>query len=76
MLSRGFALVRDGADHPLRTAASVQPGMKLDIEFSDGRVGATAQKAARRESRRARHSRIRRRKRSGGGNPGQGSLFG
>ena len=29
--------------HPLRAAASVQPGMTLDIEFSDGCVGATAQ---------------------------------
>ncbi len=44
VLSRGFALVRDGADQPLRTAAAVQPGMKLDIEFSDGRVGATARR--------------------------------
>ncbi len=42
VLSRGFALVRDGAGLPLRTAAAVSPGMALDIEFSDGRVGATA----------------------------------
>ena len=33
VLSRGFALVRDGEGHPLRTATSVQPGAPLDIEF-------------------------------------------
>ena len=43
MLERGFALVRDGGGHPLRSAAAVSPGMSLDIEFSDGCVGATAQ---------------------------------
>ena len=42
VLSRGFALVRDAHGHPLRLAAAVQPGMTLDIEFADGRVGATA----------------------------------
>ena len=47
MLSRGFALVRDGAGLPLRTAAAVSPGMPLDIEFADGRVGATAQGVSR-----------------------------
>ena len=39
VLARGFALVRDGAGHPLRSAAAVAGGMRLDIEFSDGRVG-------------------------------------
>jgi exodeoxyribonuclease VII large subunit len=43
VLERGFALIRDGGGHPLRSAASVTPGMALDIEFSDGCVGATAQ---------------------------------
>ena len=42
VLERGFALVRDKTGHPLRAAASVKPGMPLDIEFSDGCVGATA----------------------------------
>jgi len=42
VLKRGFALVRDGEGHPLRSAASVTGAMKLDIEFSDGRVGAVA----------------------------------
>ena len=48
VLSRGFALVRDGAGQPLREAATVSPGMALDIEFSDGRVGATAQGVSKR----------------------------
>ncbi len=43
VLDRGFALVRDGAGQPLRSATAVKPGMPLDIEFSDGSVGATAQ---------------------------------
>src|SRR6202051_5073465 len=38
VLARGFALVRDAAGLPLRAAASVNTGMRLDIEFSDGRV--------------------------------------
>jgi exodeoxyribonuclease VII large subunit len=42
VLARGFALVRDEAGHPLHAAASVGPGARLDLEFSDGRVGATA----------------------------------
>jgi exodeoxyribonuclease VII large subunit len=42
VLGRGFALVRDGEGRPLRAAASVAGGMRLDIEFADGRVGAVA----------------------------------
>ena len=42
VLARGFALVRDGEGHPLRAAAAVSGGMRLDIEFADGRVGAVA----------------------------------
>jgi exodeoxyribonuclease VII large subunit len=43
VLDRGFALVRDEKGHPLRLAAAVQPGQKLDIEFADGHVGAVAE---------------------------------
>ena len=43
VLERGFALVRHDGGHPLRSAAAVQPGMSLDIEFADGCVNATAQ---------------------------------
>jgi exodeoxyribonuclease VII large subunit len=42
VLARGFALVRDCAGHPLRSAAAVSSRMRLDIEFSDGRVAAVA----------------------------------
>ncbi len=42
VLARGFALVRDEQDHPIHTAASVGPGARLNLEFADGRVAATA----------------------------------
>jgi exodeoxyribonuclease VII large subunit len=42
VLARGFALVRDGEGHPLRNVGAVSAGSRLEIEFSDGRVGATA----------------------------------
>ena len=42
VLARGFALVRDPAGPPLRSAAAIKPGQGLDIEFADGRVAATA----------------------------------
>jgi exodeoxyribonuclease VII large subunit len=75
VLSRGFALVRDHAGHPLRTAAVVAPGAALDIEFTDGRVGATAQGVSKRiES--APFARRPRRRRGGGPIEGQGNLFG
>jgi exodeoxyribonuclease VII large subunit len=74
VLSRGFALVRDASDRPIRTAVSVQPGMKLGIEFSDGRVGASAEGSTPMPV--SPPFTIRRRKRSSGGDPGQGSLFG
>ena len=42
VLARGFALVRDEQGHALHAAASVGPGARLDLEFSDGRIAATA----------------------------------
>jgi exodeoxyribonuclease VII large subunit len=42
VLARGFALVRDEQGHAVHAAASVGPGAPLSIEFSDGRVAATA----------------------------------
>jgi exodeoxyribonuclease VII large subunit len=42
VLARGFALVRDEQGHPVHVAAGVGPGARLDLEFADGRVGATA----------------------------------
>ena len=72
VLARGFALVRDGDGYPLRTAAAVGPGTRLDIEFSDGRIGATAdgERAA------PPPAKSKPRTRGGEGSGGQGSLFG
>jgi exodeoxyribonuclease VII large subunit len=42
VLSRGFALVRDEAQRPLRRAAEVGQAQRLEIEFADGKIGAVA----------------------------------
>jgi exodeoxyribonuclease VII large subunit len=42
VLTRGFALVRDEAGHAVHAAAAIGPGARLDLEFADGRVAATA----------------------------------
>ena len=42
VLARGFALVRDTDDRPVRLAGAVSTGMGLEIEFADGRVQAVA----------------------------------
>ncbi len=42
VLTRGFALVRDEHGHAVRAAAAVGPGARLNLEFSDGRLSATA----------------------------------
>ncbi len=42
VLARGFALVRDENDKPLRSAAEIMDGALLDIEFTDGRRAARA----------------------------------
>jgi exodeoxyribonuclease VII large subunit len=74
VLARGFALVRDAAGDPLRAAAAVSAGMRLDIEFADGRVGAVAGDARiTTESQPA--PPFRRRRRQTGSGEGQGSLF-
>src|SRR5580704_1691068 len=73
VLARGFALVRGPEGQPLRTAGAVATGMRLDIEFQDGHVGAIAETGAtgRREPIAAPRAKPRRR----GGGEGQGSLF-
>ena len=72
VLARGFALVRDGEGHPLRSSAAIGTGMRLDIEFADGRVGATAD-----GERVLPTVKSKARGRGGGeGSGGQGSLFG
>jgi exodeoxyribonuclease VII large subunit len=42
VLARGFVLVRNETGHPLHAAADVEAGARLELEFSDGRVAATA----------------------------------
>jgi exodeoxyribonuclease VII large subunit len=83
VLARGFALVRDGEGHPLRSAAAVGGGAWLELEFSDGRVGATAdgEGAPRPAAAMPRPAQKPAQKpapkpRGGGGRGGQGSLFG
>ena len=66
-LKRGYAVVRDGAGAVLTRAAQVAPGAALEIQFSDGHVGATAAGAP--------SPRPRRRKTDPRGGGAQGSLF-
>ncbi|HVY56222.1 MAG TPA: exodeoxyribonuclease VII large subunit [Xanthobacteraceae bacterium] len=68
VLARGFALVRDPHGRPLRAAASIDPGLQLDIEFADGHVGAVATGSP------AAPEPAKPKRRRGG--EGQGSLFG
>ena len=72
VLARGFALARGPTGRPLRNAAAIEVGSRLDIEFSDGRVRALAE--ARSVSAAAESVPLKRRRRGGG--EGQGSLFG
>ncbi|HEX9071674.1 MAG TPA: exodeoxyribonuclease VII large subunit [Pseudolabrys sp.] len=73
VLERGFALVRDGEGRPLRSAAAVGVGMRLDIEFADGRVGANADGDRVLQP----QAKVKPRARGSGEGPGgQGSLFG
>ncbi len=65
VLARGFALVRDAAGDPIRSAAAVAAGDPLDIELADGRIGAVVTGGG-----------TPRRRRGGRDGEGQGSLFG
>ncbi len=77
VLARGFALVRDLAGRPLRQAAAVSAGMRLDVEFSDGHVRALAEGSSVAAADKPQSAATARpRTRRGGGDPGQGSLFG
>jgi exodeoxyribonuclease VII large subunit len=42
VLRRGFALVRDEAGSPLRSAGAIAPEQAIRIEFADGEIGAVA----------------------------------
>ena len=76
VLARGFALVRSPDGRPLRYAAKVSEGMRLDIDFSDGQVRARAEASVVTPTDKppsVLRSRVRSRR--GGSAPGQGSLF-
>jgi exodeoxyribonuclease VII large subunit len=44
VLARGFAVVRDANDIPIRLASAVTPGQALKIEFADDKLDVTARK--------------------------------
>lgn len=44
VLARGFVLVRNSEGKPLRQAAAIAAGERLDLEFADGHVEAVAGK--------------------------------
>ena len=69
VLARGFALIRDAVGQPLHSAMAITAGMPIEIEFSDGRVGARADGAPSADTPDAKP----RAKRGGG--VGQGDLF-
>ncbi len=66
-LKRGYAIVRGDAGEVLTRAAQVAAGAGLEIEFTDGRVGATAHGEG--------PARPKKRRGPGGGPDRQGSLF-
>jgi len=53
VLARGFVLVRDAEGATLTRAASVVPGAKLSIAFSDGIIAATAEGEAPKRARKS-----------------------
>ena len=63
VLDRGFALVRDAAGQPVRSAAAVAVGDMLDIELADGHLPAVASEGTPKK------------KRGSGKGGGQGGLF-
>jgi len=62
VLARGYAVVRDAHDRPIGRAADVLRGVAIQIEFADGKVGATTGGSAPR-------------RRKATGDEGQGSLL-
>ena len=79
VLSRGFALVRDMTGKTVRAAVAVKGGMRLDIEFTDGRVSAIAEGEGGARGPAPAKPGVRRGgggSQSGGKGGGQGSLFG
>jgi exodeoxyribonuclease VII large subunit len=76
VLARGFVLARGSDGRPLRYAAAVSEGMRLDLEFTDGRVRARAEASIVAPAEPAQSGVLRRsRVRRAAGNSDQGSLF-
>lgn len=50
VLARGYAVVRNAEGKPLRLADEVKSGLRIDLEFADGQVGAIAQTKDRQSS--------------------------
>ena len=67
ILQRGFVLARSG-DRVLRSATEATPGMRLELQFSDGRVTATAGERAPAEKPAARRPTAKKTTGSGQGN--------
>jgi exodeoxyribonuclease VII large subunit len=79
VLARGFALVHDLDGKTLRTVAAMKAGLAVDIEFSDGRARAQVEGSSRppaSEPQAGPGGGAKWRARRGGGDSGQGSLFG
>ncbi|MBV8793032.1 MAG: exodeoxyribonuclease VII large subunit, partial [Pseudolabrys sp.] len=74
VLDRGFALIRNHKGYPLRSKVMVSPSQRVQIEFGDGRIGATVDAAGGKAAEPASKPLARPRKKRGGGE-GQGSLL-
>ncbi len=77
VLARGYALVRDARGRPVFRAADAVPGADIEIEFTDGLVGATLGGAAPKpgKGRFTRKPGAKKRSRGGGGDDTQGQLL-
>ena len=75
VLDRGFALIRNQKGYPLRSKSMVSGSQRLQIEFADGKIGATADAASGKLAEPATKP-IAAKSRKRGGGEGQGSLFG
>ncbi|MGI8525219.1 MAG: exodeoxyribonuclease VII large subunit [Pseudolabrys sp.] len=74
VLARGFALVRNEKGYPMRSASGISPSQRLQLEFYDGKLGATADATSGKAAEPATTPFAKRRGKRGGG-PGQTDLF-
>jgi exodeoxyribonuclease VII large subunit len=75
VLNRGFALVRDQDGQPVLAAAGTQAGDAINIEFSDGKVGARVTDGVRTATKPDAAPRSSSPKRRDGGSGNRGSLL-